>query len=273
MTTRPRTRSRCTTGSRARLRKLPKLPFTVDWQEHQILFTPDNADASKVERVVRYVNMAGGKVVDNRELSQRFELSKNFFNRHASLLHAAGIERDNELEPRQSRGWFRSPDRSPGNDPRGNAQPCGFQPFPHSHRKRWGTLNHAGLRRSPGRTPTGRRGTRPGGTERDQRGNDGRGWHREPSSRCQRGAVQEQILTLAAAKGWAAYFTYDSRRSPPGFPDLVLARDRVIFAELKTLRGRVRPEQLEWLERLRGAGAETYLWRPAHAREIERVLA
>jgi hypothetical protein len=86
-------------------------------------------------------------------------------------------------------------------------------------------------------------------------------------------AFQEQVVTLAAVKGWAAYYTYDSRRSPPGFPDLVLARDRVIFAELKTLKGRARPEQLEWLDRLRHAGAECYLWRPPHAREIERVLA
>jgi hypothetical protein len=86
-------------------------------------------------------------------------------------------------------------------------------------------------------------------------------------------AFQRQVLDLAAARGWHAYFTKNSKGSPAGFPDLVLVRDRVIFAELKTLNGRVRPEQHKWLEALRSAGAEVYLWRAAHAREIDRVLA
>jgi hypothetical protein len=85
--------------------------------------------------------------------------------------------------------------------------------------------------------------------------------------------LQAAVETELQLRGWRYFHAYDSRRSPPGFPDLVLARDRVLFAELKTLKGRVRPEQLEWLERLRAAGAECYLWRPAHAREIERVLS
>lgn len=84
---------------------------------------------------------------------------------------------------------------------------------------------------------------------------------------------QSQVLTLAAARGWHAYYTHNSKGSPAGYPDLTLVRDRVVFAELKTGIGRVRPAQQEWLDHLRAAGAEVYVWRPAHAREIERVLS
>lgn len=73
---------------------------------------------------------------------------------------------------------------------------------------------------------------------------------------------QAQVLEAAQLMGWLGYHTHDSRRSAPGFPDLVLVRERVLFAELKTDTGRLRPEQATWLERLRDAGAEAYLWRP-----------
>lgn len=81
---------------------------------------------------------------------------------------------------------------------------------------------------------------------------------------------QSQVLEAAGLMGWLAYHTHDSRRSQPGFPDLVLVRERVVFAELKTDKGTLRPEQATWLERLRDAGAEAYLWRP---RNWDGVLA
>ena len=77
-------------------------------------------------------------------------------------------------------------------------------------------------------------------------------------------AFQEAVLQLARLHGWLAYHTHDSRRSQAGFPDLVLVRgQRVVFAELKSAKGRVRPAQRVWLDRLEAAGAETYLWRPS----------
>lgn len=59
-----------------------------------------------------------------------------------------------------------------------------------------------------------------------------------------------------------------------GFPDLLLARDRIVCAELKSERGRVRVEQAEWLRALKRAGAEVHLWRPEHWVDgtIEAVL-
>lgn len=74
---------------------------------------------------------------------------------------------------------------------------------------------------------------------------------------------QAQVVELAHLLRWdRVYHTHDSRRSESGFPDLVLVRERVIFAELKTERGRLSAEQERWLTALSNAGQEVYVWRP-----------
>jgi hypothetical protein len=72
------------------------------------------------------------------------------------------------------------------------------------------------------------------------------------------------------ARGWRTAVGADGA----GFPELVLAKAGrpVLFVELKTDRGRVRPEQRLWAEALRAAGAEYHLWRPRDWPEICRVL-
>ncbi len=58
-----------------------------------------------------------------------------------------------------------------------------------------------------------------------------------------------------------------------GFPDLVLIKaGRLLFAELKAAKGVLTPEQRTWLNGLRGACGEVYLWRPEDYDEIEKVL-
>lgn len=92
-------------------------------------------------------------------------------------------------------------------------------------------------------------------------------------------AFQQQVLGLASFYNWRAYHTHDSRRSQAGFPDLVLLRaPELIFAELKTDTGRLRPEQADWLEQLQLLAdacepVEVYLWRPADFDEIHARLA
>lgn len=87
---------------------------------------------------------------------------------------------------------------------------------------------------------------------------------------------------LATHLGWRSHWTFNSRGSAHGFPDRTLARDRIIFAELKRdLTGRKSedanrqpsPAQIEWLDRLATAGAEVYLWRPSDLDEIATILA
>lgn len=83
---------------------------------------------------------------------------------------------------------------------------------------------------------------------------------------------QATVIDLARTLGWDYYHTHDSRRSPAGFPDLLLVRDRIIFAELKSQVGRVYMAQDLWLNRLRQGGAEVYLWRPSHWPEVQQIL-
>ena len=74
--------------------------------------------------------------------------------------------------------------------------------------------------------------------------------------------------------GWHTFHVRNSRGSDPGWPDLVLLRPpRSIYAELKTMAGRVSKSQRETLGELEACGYETYVWRPCDRDEIARVLA
>ena len=86
---------------------------------------------------------------------------------------------------------------------------------------------------------------------------------------------QAQIVKLAKLHGWLVYHTFDSRRSTAGFPDLVLVKgDQIIFAELKTKKGKVKPEQKAWLIALNNAGkVRSCVWRPQYDASILAVLA
>ena len=87
---------------------------------------------------------------------------------------------------------------------------------------------------------------------------------------------QQSVIDLARVYGFAlVYHTFDSRRSVPGFPDLVLVgHGRCLFAELKTERGRLSAAQKGWLAALEEcAGIENYVWRPSDWDEIHAVLS
>lgn len=68
---------------------------------------------------------------------------------------------------------------------------------------------------------------------------------------------------LCRVIGVRYFHAYDSRRSVPGWPDLVLLGTRgLMFRELKTQSGTLRPEQREWGNALRAVGANWDTWRP-----------
>lgn len=72
------------------------------------------------------------------------------------------------------------------------------------------------------------------------------------------------------AHGWRTAVSYDGA----GYPDLTLVRERVVFAEIKLDGGRLRPEQVVWIDTLREAGQEVYVWRMADwmSGEVEAAL-
>lgn len=86
--------------------------------------------------------------------------------------------------------------------------------------------------------------------------------------------LRTAIVRAAKEFGWRVYFSWTSIHSPKGFPDLCMVRgERLIFAELKTDKGLVRPEQTEWMDALRASGrCEVYLWRPADLEAAYKVL-
>ena len=86
--------------------------------------------------------------------------------------------------------------------------------------------------------------------------------------------LQHAVVELAHLRGWlVAHFRparLESGRvitpvsaDGAGFPDLVLVRDRVLFVELKSERGRLAPAQELWRDRLLQADAVWHVWRPA----------
>ena len=104
-------------------------------------------------------------------------------------------------------------------------------------------------------------------------------------------SFQTAVIDLARRLGWLVGHHHDSRRQiapgkyvgdrdAAGIPDLILVRgNRVVFAELKAERGRIRPEQHTWLDALRAVESDAAgrvlvrVWTPGSWDEIERLLA
>jgi hypothetical protein len=77
-------------------------------------------------------------------------------------------------------------------------------------------------------------------------------------------AVMAAIRRVARREGWRTYHTHNSKRSEPGFPDLVLVKPPVVlFTEVKRAGEQPTLEQQRWLEALqRCTQVETYVWYP-----------
>ena len=91
-------------------------------------------------------------------------------------------------------------------------------------------------------------------------------------------AFQQQVIDLATLLGWWVWHPYYASRSPKGYPDLTMFRERVMFVELKARdargrMGKLMPEQVEMAHRCFKAGAEYYHWTPEDWEEIKAVLS
>jgi hypothetical protein len=94
--------------------------------------------------------------------------------------------------------------------------------------------------------------------------------------------LQALVIECARWLQYDVYHTHDSRRSQPGFPDILMAckrgrigqPNRLLVVELKSERGRLTPDQERWLALFEACGVEAYTWRPQQWLDgtIERIL-
>lgn len=92
--------------------------------------------------------------------------------------------------------------------------------------------------------------------------------------------THDQLLDLVDAEarrlGALVYWTRDSRRSVPGYPDLTIAGRRgVAWIEVKTGGGRLKPKQTAWRWMLLASGQRYMVVRPADwaAGTVQAALA
>jgi hypothetical protein len=84
-----------------------------------------------------------------------------------------------------------------------------------------------------------------------------------------------RAVSLARARGWKVAYWYDSRRSPPGFPDLFAVhaeQRRRIHIELKTGAADLSRHQREWRDTLVASESEWYCLRPDDEAILVRIL-
>lgn len=100
---------------------------------------------------------------------------------------------------------------------------------------------------------------------------------------CSERDFQRALMELARLTGWRMYHARPAQyrrggwatplAGDAGLPDLILCKPpRLIFAELKSARGRLSPAQAQWMDALRACGVEVYLWRPSDWQEIVATL-
>lgn len=86
-------------------------------------------------------------------------------------------------------------------------------------------------------------------------------------------AWQADVVEAARNLGWTYFHVTDSRRSPSGWPDLALVRERLVMVELKRADGKTSVAQDRWLALLAKAGVEVYVWRPQDRDHVLGVLS
>lgn len=85
---------------------------------------------------------------------------------------------------------------------------------------------------------------------------------------------REVVKALRRFGFMLVYHTWNSRNSPPGFPDIVAWKPgRLLTWELKRENGKTTTAQEEWLAAFKAHGAETGVYRPSQWDEVLACLA
>ena len=84
---------------------------------------------------------------------------------------------------------------------------------------------------------------------------------------------QGWVVDYARLHGWDVFHPRWSIQSASGWPDLALVRPpRLVFAELKSERGKLSAAQRRWLNQLEQCAVEVYVWKPSDRDRIVVVL-
>ena len=91
------------------------------------------------------------------------------------------------------------------------------------------------------------------------------------------GAFQSMVIDLAVWLGWPRDLVFHPRvmwSSRRGYPDLTLVNPtqrRLLWLELKAARTKITPAQQYWVQAIREAGGEAYIWRDGETTTDEMV--
>ena len=87
---------------------------------------------------------------------------------------------------------------------------------------------------------------------------------------------QSWVTNRLTKWGWTWYHTHDSRRSPEGFPDLVMghmSREIMLVRELKLDNKGPTEAQQKWLDLFTLCGYDADVWRPRDGHAIIRIIS
>ncbi len=100
-------------------------------------------------------------------------------------------------------------------------------------------------------------------------------WRKICYARTKEKEWQKRVEGALRQYGWLVYHTLRSKGSTPGYPDICAVKgERLLYAELKTEKGKLSAAQNEWMDALaRVPCAETYIWRPSQFEEVLRVAS
>ena len=94
-------------------------------------------------------------------------------------------------------------------------------------------------------------------------------WQRE----IKEAAYQRMVVDLLTMYRFRVFHTYDSRRSAPGFPDVIATDGQRLFVwEFKTERGQVSPDQEAWIVALRPFATDARVVRPSDWDELVAII-